>query len=91
MDVSFKMCGCCNSSGGATVLPEGGLYQVHHLLFNTNSYTVLHHELSSCTDLNKSFKGAENMVSKIKHLLTCSVGVGSEQMLEPGSPSGYNS
>lgn len=57
-------------------------------LTHIRSYTM---SLSSCTDLNKSFKGAENMVSKIKCLLTCSVGVGSEQMLEPGSPSGYNS
>lgn len=91
MDVSFKICGCCNCNGSVTISPEAGLYQVHHLLFNANSYTAIHHKLSSCTDHNKSFNGSENMALKIKYLLTCSVGVGSEQTLELGSPSGYNS
>lgn len=72
--------------------PNVGLYQRLHLPLKTDLSAATCYKLPGLTQQCKYFlKAWETWLSEIEYLLTCSVGVGFEQTLEPGSPAGCHS
>lgn len=73
-------------------LPNVSLYQRLHLPLKTDLSAATCYKLPGLTQQCKYFlKAWETWLSEIEYLLTCSVGVGFEQTLEPGSPAGCHS
>lgn len=98
MDVSFKARCAYNSNGGATVSPKpvpiNCIILCLPLLFISGHIGEKKKNKRSSPHIAKekrALKAQEVCLSKMEYLLTCSVGVGSEQTLATGSTSGWNS